>query len=91
MPIHRAAARRAGPEVGKVQQSQSSEKPDPRDSLTPKQRDVMRLLARGPTIADAARASKVNEERAKRWAMTPSFPTPLRRNVPTHLLHKTDS
>jgi hypothetical protein len=56
-----------------VQQRQSRGKPDPRDSLTRKQRELMRLVARGATIADAARASDVNEERAKRWALIPRF------------------
>jgi transposase-like protein len=62
-----------------VQQGQSGAKGDPRSSLTLKQRQVMRLLARGASIADAARKAGVNLERARQWRTTPNFRDALSR------------
>jgi transposase-like protein len=71
-------ARHADREVVKVQHGQSG-RPDPRSSLTLKQRQVMRLLARGASITDAARKAGVNEERARQWTTTPTFRDALSR------------
>jgi hypothetical protein len=47
--------------------------PDPRDALTPDQRKVLRLLARGHTPASAAALTRLSEERVRRWAAMTSF------------------
>jgi hypothetical protein len=80
------AARHAVREVVEVQQGQSSAKPDPRNSLTLKQRQVMRMLARGMSVADAARMAGVNEKRVEQWTNTPNFRDALSRErvEPTH-------
>jgi hypothetical protein len=69
-----------------VQQGQSGAKPDPRGGLTLKQRQVMRMLARGSSIADAARKAGVNEKRVEQWNDTPNFRDALSRErvEPTH-------
>ena len=69
-----------------MQQDHTGARPDPRDGLTPKQREVMRMLARRTSIADAARKAGVNEERVRRWNNTPLFRDALskERVDPTH-------
>jgi hypothetical protein len=60
-------------EVRGMGDRQRGDKPDPRDGLTPKQRQVMWMLARETPLADAARMAGVNEERVKRWTKTRAF------------------
>lgn len=69
-----------------MQQDSSGAKPDPRDRLSVKQREVMRLRAHGTSIADAARKTGVNEERVRRWSKTPNFRDAISRErvEPTH-------
>ena len=62
-----------------MQRGQSGAQPDPRNSLTLKQRQVMRMLARGMSVADAAREVGVNEERVRQWKTTPNFRDALSR------------
>jgi len=63
----------AAREVIGMRDRQPGNKPDPRDGLTFKQRQVMRMLAKETPIADAARTAGVNEERVKRWTKTRAF------------------
>jgi hypothetical protein len=46
---------------------------DPRDALSPQQRRALRLLARGHSPDDVARAVRQSAERIKRWMSTPAF------------------
>lgn len=73
VPINQLTATRAEPEVVGVGQGQSGAGPDPRIGLTPQQLLVMRVLARGASIAEAARAANVHQERVRQWEKTPKF------------------
>ena len=63
----------AAREVVAMRDRQPGDEPDPREGLTFKQPQVMRLLAKETPVADAARTAGVNEERVRRWTKTRAF------------------